>query len=341
MAKKIATVTPEMREMLRATTSNDLAVAHAARMQLAAALAVPLKQGVMPGNTIAGIFEEEEFQPGMAVEFPYDFVAPGSEKNFIAFTVPNTGRIPEMHVEGDYVMVPTYDIATSIDWSRKYARDARWPVVGRAMSVAASAMQRKKNDDGWHVIITAGANRGLSVYDDVATAGLFTKRLVALAKTIMRRNAGGNSTSVNQGKLTHVAISPEGLEDIRSWDLTQVDDITRREIFVAGEGEMSLTRIFGVTLIDLDELGVAQLYQKYFNNTLGGTNPTGKNEIAIGLDLSKNDSFFMPYRVQPNGQRVEMIPRATLLEQNRDGFAWREEFGCAVMDSRRVLILGF
>jgi hypothetical protein len=39
-------------------------------------------------------------------------------------------------------------------------------------------------------------------------------------------------------------MSPESLQDIRSWDLTQVDEITRREIFVAGDSVNSLGKIF-------------------------------------------------------------------------------------------------
>lgn len=339
MAKKELVVDQEMKKILQATVSDDLHVAHQAHIQLAAALRLPLKQGVMPGNNIAGIFIEEAFEPGVAPEYPLDFLSPGNEKNHVAWTVPNTGDIPHNYVEGSYLMVPTYEIATSINWSRKYARDARWPVVGRAMKTASGAMQRKKNDDGWHVIITAASNRGISVYDDTATAGLFTKRLIALAKTTMRRQSGGNSTSVNQGKLTHVALSPEALEDIRSWDLTQVDDMTRREIFLAGEGEMSLTKIFGVSLMDIDELGVGQSYQKYYTDTLAATIPGSKNEIAVGLDLSGNDSFFMPYRVQPDGERIAMQHRITLIERNEDGYFWREEIGFSQLDSRRSLIL--
>jgi hypothetical protein len=91
-------------------------------------------------------------------------------------------------------MVPTYDVGASIDWALKYSRDARWDVVGRAMQVLEAMFVRKANDDGWHTILAAGVGRNLVVYDDAATAGLFTKRLVALMKTVMRRNAGGNST---------------------------------------------------------------------------------------------------------------------------------------------------
>ncbi len=334
-------VNAEMSQLLRNTVSADPQVASAAKMELAIALAMPLKKAVLFGDTHSFIFAEEEFQPGIAVEFPLDFVGPNNEGLYTAYTVPNTGKIPERHIEGDYLQVPTFDIATSIDWSRKYARDARWPVVARAYQVAESAIVRKKNNDAWHVILAAAVARGLAVYDDAAVPGFFSKRLISLGKTVMRRSTGGNSTSVGQGRLTHVALSPEGLEDIRSWDLTQVDDVTRREIFMAGDGESSLTQIFKTTLIDLDELGVGQEYQRYYTNVLAATLPSTKTELVIGLDLAAGDSFYMPYRVQPNGQRIEMQGDPTFIRQNREGYWWREEYGVAQLDSRRSLVLAF
>jgi hypothetical protein len=151
-------------------------------------------------------------------------------------------------------------------------------------------------------------------------------------KTVMRRNAGGNSTSQNRGRMTDLFISPESLEDIRSWDLTQVDDVTRRQIFMAGE-EGGLTRIFNVTLHDLDELGVGQDYQKYFDTDLSGTKPTDKVEVVVGLDLDNRDSFVMPIR-----QEVQVFEDPTFHRQRRAGvYAWGEH-GFSVLDSRRVLM---
>lgn len=337
-------VTGEMNELLRRTVHSDIQIAMAAKRDLAIALSLPLKKGVMPGDNIAGIFSSERFEPGISPEFPLDFLSPGTERFFVAYTVPNTGKLPERHIEGDYIMVPTFDVGSRIDWSRKFARDARWDIVGRAMKVLDSMFVRKKNDDGYHTIITAAKNRGIAVVDGNATSGFFSKRVVSLAAVVMRRNAGGNSTSVDRGKLTHIAMSPEGLEDIRSWDLTQVDEVTRREIFLNDNESMPLSKIFGVTLMDVDEFGESQSYQNYYVNTLSGSMTLGgytKSEICIGLDLMNKDSFVSPWRVQPNGQEIELIPDVTLLIQNREGYAARREYGIGLLDSRRVLLMAF
>ncbi len=324
--------TAEMNELLRRVGSNDYEVSRAAAREVARALTLPLQQGVIRGDIIGGIFEPIEFAPGTSVEFPLDFLSPGSVKDHVAYTLPNQGRIPERAIEGDYVMVPTYDVGSSIDWSLKYARDARWDVVGRALQVLEGSFVRKANGDGWHTLLAASKGRNLSVYDDQATSGLFTKRLVELMRTVMRRSSGGNSTSTDRGKLTDLFLSPESMGDVRSWDLTQIDDFTRRDIFLSG-GDNALAKIGGVILHDIDEFGVAQEYQLYFTGTLAGSMPSDKAEIVIGLDLRNRDSFVMPVR-----QEVEVFEDPTFHRQRRAGlYAWGEH-GFAALDSRRVLL---
>jgi len=288
----------------------------------------------MSGNILDGIFETIRLESGSTSEFPLDFLAPGTEKDFVAYTIPNHGRIPERHVEGDYVMVPTYDVGASIDWLLKYARDARWDIVGRAMSVMESQFTKKLNDDGFHTILSAGVDRNILVYDSDAATGVFSKRLVSLMKTVVRRNGGGNSTSIDRGTLTDLYLSPEGIEDIRNWGVDEVDPVTRRELITQDGG--LLIRIFQVNLHDLDELGEGQEYQNFYTSDLSGSLPTGDNEIVVGLDLSRQDSFVMPVR-----ENVQIFEDDTLHRQRRAGLYGWAEHGFAVLDNRRVLLGSF
>jgi hypothetical protein len=327
--------TPELTDLLVRSGSLNKEEALAANSQFAKALELPLRQGILNGNILDNIFEPIVLAQSATPEFPLDFIAPGTEKDFVAYTIPNHGYIPERHVEGDYVMVPTYDIGASIDYLLKYARDARWDVVGRAMEVMEAQFVKKMNDDGWHTILAAGVDRNIIVYDSDANAGLFSKRLVSLMKTVMRRNGGGNSASNNRGMLTDLYVSPEAMEDIRNWGLDQVDEITRREIYVAADG--TLNRVFGVNLHDRDELGEGQEYQLFFDGPLSGTLPSpneeSKVELVVGLDLRKSDSFIMPVR-----QEVQIFEDDTLHRQKRAGFYGWAEQGFAVLDNRRVLL---
>jgi len=331
MANKRFEATPELTDLLVRSGSVQKEQALAANAEFAKALELPLRQGVLSGDILDGIYEPIVLQQGATPEFPLDFVAPGTEKDFVAYTIPNHGYIPQRHVEGDYVMVPTYDIGASIDYLLKYARDARWDVVGRAMEVLEAQFVKKMNDDGWHTLLAAGVDRNIVVYDTDASAGLFTKRLVSLMKTVMRRNGGGNSASNNRGMLTDLYVSPEAMEDIRSWGIDQIDEVTRREIYLAADG--SVNRVFGINLHDLDELGEGQQYQLFYSNVLNGTLPQGKAELVVGLDLRKRDSFIMPVRSE-----VQIFEDDTLHRQKRAGFYGWAEQGFAVLDNRRVIL---
>jgi len=323
-------------DLIKRSGSADKNEALSAQRELAVALELPLRKGVLVGDVLDGIFEKIQMAPGSAAEFPLDLLAPGTEGDHVAYTNPGHGRVPERAVEGDYVMVPTYSVASSIDYLLRYAREARWDVVGRAMQVLEAGFTKKMNDDGWHTMLAAGVDRNILVYDADASAGQFTKRLVSLMKTVMRRNAGGISGSLNRGRLTDLFLSPEALEDIRNWGLDQVDEVTRREIYLASDDGAALTRVFGVNLNDMDELGEDQEYQRFFSNQLGGAIQGSDKELVVGLDLSANDSFIMPIK-----QDIQIFEDDALHRHQRAGFYGWAEIGFAVLDNRRTLLGSF
>jgi hypothetical protein len=322
--------------LLRKSGDADINVAAAAQREFAKALELPLRKGVLVGNILGSIFETINVEPGSSTEYPLDLISPGLEGEHVAYTNPGHGRIPERTVEGDYVMIPTYSIASSVDYLLRYAREARWDIVGRAMQVMEAGFVKKMNDDGWHTLLAAGVDRNILVFDGDATTGLFTKRLVSLMQTVMRRNSGGNSASVGRGRLTDMYVSPEALEDIRNWGLDQVDEVTRREIYTAPEGGAPITRIFGVNLHDLDELGEDQEYQNFFANELGGALQANDVELVVGLDQSSNDSFVMPMK-----QALQVFEDPTLHRQQRAGYYGWAELGFGVLDNRRVILGSF
>jgi hypothetical protein len=323
-------------DLLKRSGSADKTEALVAQHELAQALELPLRQGVLIGDVLDGIFEKMAVEPGASVEFPLDLLAPGEENTHVAYTNPGHGRIPERAVEGDYVMVPTYTVASSIDYLLRYAREARWDIVGRAMQVLEAGFVKKMNDDGWHTLLAAGVDRNILVYDGDAADGQFTKRVISLLKTVMRRNGGGNTGSIRRGSLSDVYLSPEALEDIRNWGLDQIDEVTRREIYLAGDGDAVITRVFGVNLHDMDELGSGQEYQTFYSDQLAGTLQGTDSELIVGLDLNGNDSFVMPVK-----QEVQIFEDDALHRHQRAGFYGWAELGFAVLDNRRILLGSF
>ena len=315
---------------------SDKAVALDAQREIAKALELPLRKGIMFGDVVTNIYEKMVLEPGSQPEFPLDLLAPGTERDYTAYTNPGHGRIPERHVEGDYVMVNTYGITNSIDFLLRYAREARWDIIARAMQVLESGFVKKLNDDGWHTILAAAVDRNILVYDGDAAAGQFTKRLISLAKTVMLRNGGGNSVTAT-GRLTDLYLSPEAIEDIRNWGIDQLDETSRREVYQATEDAAPLTRIFGVNLTGLFEFGDGQEYQTFFTSDLSGSlGPNSDVELIVGLDLNARDSFVMPVK-----REVEIFEDEGLHRSQRQGYYGWAEIGFGVLDNRRVLAASF
>lgn len=316
----------------------------AAQRAFAAELAIPIRKAVFDESTVDGIFERDVLAPGATPNYPMDFVTPGDEDEFVAWTLPKTGRVPDRHVEGDELWVPTFRVANAISWDIRYMRQARFDVVARALEVYRAGYVRKNNSDAWRTILAAADDRGMIVtasgespFTGNATMtsppapGVFTKELLARAQTAMTRGAGGNG---NAGKLTDVYLSMEAMEDIRAWGTTQVDEFTRREILKASDSQLS--SIYGVALHPMTEFGESQEYQSYLADTLSATLPTHTLEWAVGLDLSTMDSF-----VNPVMQDLETFEDPALYREQRMGvFGWLEH-GYAILDARRCSLLAF
>ena len=322
--------------LLKQSGNSDKAVALDAQREIAKALELPLRKGIMFGDVVTNIFEKMVLEPGSSPEFPLDLLAPGTERDYTAYTNPGHGRIPEKHVEGDYVMVNTYGITNSIDFLLRYAREARWDIVARAMQVLESGFVKKINDDGWHTVLAAAVDRNILVYDADAAAGQFTKRLISLAKTVMLRNGGGNSVTAT-GRLTDLFLSPEAIEDVRNWGIDQLDEVSRREVYQSADNGAPLTRIFGVNLNGLFEFGDGQEYQTFFTSDLAGSlGPNSDVELIVGLDLNARDSFVMPVK-----REVEIFEDEALHRSQRQGYYGWAEIGFGVLDNRRVLAASF
>lgn len=314
--------------------SASSSIAEKPSMELAKAIELPLRKGELPGDVINGIFEQVAVGATCSTyEMPLDLIAPGTEDEIAAFAVPNHGYIPAQMYSGDYVQIPTYRVAAGAGCLLKYIRDAQWDVVSRLKEVMRAKFVKKFNDDGVHVLLSAGADRGVVVYDADAANGQFTKRLLSLGKLVMRRNGGGNTGSVNRRKLTDVLCSPECMEDIRNWGVDQLDETTRREIYTASDDGNTINRIYGVNLMDLDELGDNQEYQLYYENILSGTMASGDVEILIGMDLSSNNSFIMPVR-----QNVEMHVDESVRRSGRFEMWGDAELGFGCLDNRSVVL---
>lgn len=327
-------VTEEMKKLLRRAGSSDFMTSVRAQREMVQALQLPILQAVERGDIAGQIFDPVDLEEDASPEFPVDPVGPGQENDFTAYTASPTGRPHQRMLDGDSVTVNTVDIKNSVDIRRKYARRARWDVLTRAMKVCEAGHVYKNNTDAFSTVIASGLSRNFLVTDTSATVGVVTPKLIASGKTKFRRLGGGNTGSSRRYKLTDLFISPEGAESILGWDSTKVDDYTLRQIIISDD-DTGLSRVFGIDLHTLDELGVSQEFELLFS-ALGGTHTNSKTQIAIGFDLLSDNTFVNPIR-----EAMAMYEDPTVHREGRISLYTEADRGYANLDSRGCMLFQF
>lgn len=320
-------VTEEHKQVLRATAGNDAQAYEMRQKAVAQVLERAWQAGVLEPDLLGNIYNRVFLPAGIEAKFPLDFYAPENEGAYVAFVLPKEGAIPDRVIEGDEVRVNTYKVGNSISWSLDYARDARWDVIARAIEVFTNGFVRKLNDDGWHVILAAADEGTTSQIDDTgATAGEFSKQLLLNLMTSIKRRTGGRNSRLND-----LYLSPEAINDIRNFDNTQIDEVSRRELVTAGED--TIPRLYGVRLHEMLEFGEGQEYQSFLETTLSRAHTNSKVEYCVGLDSVHRDAFVMPVR-----EEMKMFDDDNLHRSMKAGVYGWMELGFANLDTRRAIV---
>ena len=268
------------------------------------------------------------------------------------------GYVAQDYIElmKDEVIIPTFVIQAAKDWLLKYARTGRVDIVVRAQSEVAKAIAAYEEEAGWRTVVPActsafdGAGilapRPAPIYEmpaGDAAAGYFSKEL------LNRMMVGMNRLGRN---LSEVWISPEDAADIREYTDTDVDPVTRREIFqMAGLG-----KIWTVQLRVVDALGVrgkyningySSSYGPFKGDSSGGAGDFNDYSITHGNVLDANGNLTTAGETQifgfdttdislvmPVKQEYQAFDDPALHRKQKQGFYGWAEFGMACLDAR-------
>ncbi len=343
----------EMMDLFRDTANINTPEGIAAYRAFAAALTTPILKKIELESIMRQLFTVEKLGPGAQAVYPVaeDFEIP-------VWVLPGLGYVAQNFVEGigEEVYIPTFSISASADWKLSYARDSRIDIATRAANRAAKDIANYEEECGWRVIMpaatTAFSGKGLlgsrpaPIYEidpSAQGAGYLSKELIN--KMIVGFKRTGRT-------LTDLYVSPEDAADIREWTDTDIDPVTRREIFQAS----GMGSIWNVSLHEIQHLGATGLYNingnaaaygkfkadssgAYNGYTIDNPNETaadgtvttlGETQI-LGFDLNVNDSMVMPVR-----KEYAAIDDPTLLRVQKQGFFGWAEVGYGILDSRML-----
>jgi hypothetical protein len=343
----------EMQDLFKATANIETPEGLAALKEFAASLTIPILQKIDLESIMRTLFSVEKLGPGAQAMYPVaeDFEIP-------VWVLPGLGYVAQNFIEGigEEVYVPTFTIAASADWKITYARDSRIDIPQKAAARVAKDLANYEEECGWRVIMPAATSsfsgkgllgsRPAPIYEIAPAstgAGYLSKELIN--KMIVGFKRIGRT-------LTDLYVSPEDAADIREWTDTDIDPVTRREIFQAS----GMGSIWGVTLHEVHHLGATGLYningntssygkfianssEIYNSYTLDNPNVTasdgtittlGETQI-LAFDSSVNDSLVMPIR-----KEYEAYDDPTLLRRQKQGFFGWADLGFACLDARML-----
>lgn len=362
--------TPKRVELLKRMGSTNRQDASEAQEAFAAFIAPIIQQVLLQKVTSSQIYSDIEYNENDRPTIPVDLYL-GTSENYIrvwAQTMP--GGLPTNVVQGlnEYTFT-VYELDSAIAFMKSYLRQARLDVMTAGMERMINEIAVKQERNAWTPILAAAGTattNGQSHIIDATVADEFLlddlNRLWTKIQRMYVSYTGGTPDNVTPVGLTDLFVSPEVMEDIRGFAYNPMNvrggytstptemtggsgvalpDSIREQIFRSG----GMSEIYNVTLHSMVEFGKTQIYNKIFDNFYTGSfNPTTQ-QIALGLDLSRN-VFLRPVVTSDEatetlgtsgGQVVVRPDDQWVTRSEKVGFFAKVREGRLILDDRAIV----
>jgi hypothetical protein len=364
--------TPEQIELIRAIGSKDPRTAEEAQQAFAAFIGPVINQVLQQAGTVGVIYSDKEYDEDDSPSFPLDLYYDVEQNYITTWSQSMAGGLPTSQIEGIKEMkISTYRLDTAVSFNKKYARKSRLDVVSKAVERMAQEILLKQERNGWAVILKALAEARTQSNKHIITAGtesLFMlndlSRLITLLRRIHASWAGGTPVGHDSKGITDLFVSPEIKEQIRAFAFNPMNtagaggaavtssdarsngiplpDALRERIFAAA----GATELYGISITDLNELGLNRKYNTLFAEFAGSDSSFGfggafdgtTDEICIGFDLGR-EAFLRPVARQADsgGTLVTLPDDQWVSRSDKAGFYSFLEEGRVCIDARAVV----
>lgn len=346
--------TPEQIALIRKTGSKNRAEAFPALEAFASVLA-PVVQVVLDKvSTVRSIYSVKSLGELDVAEFPLDIFYDEKDGDIYVHFQSRPGGTPSSFLSDiKTVIVPTAAYVGEVSWQNKFARAGRLDVIASYVHKLGQAMVRKEEINGWAVLLSAVAGastNGLAhVVESTTSTGLFTpdllNQLLTRAKRINTSIDQGTAVAAPQG-VTDIYLSVECMADIRSYSYNPVNTkdpsgaapgvnsnpvVLPEDMRRAILGGAGIPSLMGITLHEMNELGLGYSYNKLFKSFYAGSFTEASQEVVIGVDQSR-DSNVMPVK-----GGLDISNDIFHSRSDKSGVIAQEELGFAVLDHRAII----
>ena len=365
--------TPEQVELVKALGSKDATVAREAQEAFAAFIGPVIQKVIKQSATAGAIYTDVLFDEDDNPSYPLDLYYDQGAGHVTVWSQSMAGGLPTSLTEGvKELKISTYRLDAAVSLLKKYARKSRLDVVSKALERMAQEVLIKQERNAWAVILKALANSS-STNSGAANSGhvlatntesVFSvadiSRLMTHMKRISASFANGTSDPSDSFGLTDMFVSPEVLEQIRSFAYNPLNtrntgvgimglpDSVREDVWRSA----GMNDIYGVSIHDLVELGASKKYNTLFGtfaqngiahtgSTVIGAQSTNfataDDEVLVGIDATK-EAFIRPVAQNAdNGATFTALPDDQFTQRaDKVGFYGAMEEGRVCIDARAV-----
>jgi len=357
--------TPEQIELIKAMASKNRSVAYEAQVALAEFIGPVIAEVINNAPVLSNLFTPLQFNSEDNPSIPLDLYYDVTDEDYVqVYSNSVAGGLPQNQVVPTVseLKVATYSLDTAVSFDRRYAAKSRMDVVSKTFTRMAQEILLKQEKTSANLIMGAVAGATTNGKDHVFRAtsdGSFLlddfNELITRGKRI---NTAWNKGTPEGGRrgITDIMVSPEAVKALREMSYNPINtkgtdsiagtDSVRESVFNAGGG---LPDFYGISIMEVNELGVGQKFNTIFDTVAGATSYTkadgtagavfdgAADEIMIGLDRGR-DALIKAIAVdEENGSEFQMIADDQYsIRQNKIGWFGGLEEGRMVLDNRAL-----
>jgi hypothetical protein len=381
--------TDEQVELIKALASKNREVAYEAQVALAEFIGPVLAEVINNAPTVSNLFTSLQFNAEDNPSIPLDLYYDIFDEDYIkVYSQSVAGGLPQNIVQptASELKIATYRLDSAVAFDKKYAAKSRLDVVSKSFTRIAQEVMLKQERTSANLLMTAlaaastgndaTAANNYHVFRTAAAGRFVLNDLNKLFTKIKRINAsfvGGTPSGARRG-LTDLVVSPEIVEELRGMAYNPINtkiapvvaastsntagnapvvatDEIRNQIF----NQAGMPEFFGVSIMEILELGVGKKFNTIFDTVAGSTayadhysiNAYGgtatafngaSEEIIIGLDRSR-DALVRAVAVDSDtGSEFNLVADDQYtLRQGKIGYFGALEEGRMVLDNRALV----
>ena len=348
--------TPEQVELIKAMGSKNASTSREAQEAFAAFIGPVVQEVLLQAGTAASVYTDAPYDEDDSPSFPLDlyYDERNVDNHITVFSQSIAGGLPSSQVVGmQELKIATYSLDAAVSFLKKYARRGRLDIAAKAIERMAQEVLVKQERNAWAVVLKAlanGSTGGNSHAINVTGTTTFTldhlNQLMTRMKRINESFAGGTPAAAYSNGITDLYMGPEVMEDIRAFaynavggssagaSVTDLPDGVREEIYRSA----GASSIYGVSLNELNELGIGKKYNTLYDSFAGGDFVGTTDDLIVGIDNSKG-AFIRPVAQQSETGGTFNAQADDQFAQRSDkvGFFGKVEEGRVCLDARAVV----